>query len=71
MNILLLFTVNPVVSSRGCTLNCKFFLSLHTTYINIRGGLSARGVVISLHFGTDLHVISVPGSLITNSTMIR
>ena len=37
MKILLLFTVNPVVSSRGCTLSCKFFLSLHTTNINIRG----------------------------------
>ena len=36
MNILL-FTVKPVVSSRGCTLSCKFFLNLHTTCINISG----------------------------------
>ena len=42
------FTVNPVVSSHGCTLNCKFFLSLHTTYINIRGDCQP-GVLLSVY----------------------
>ena len=72
MNKSLIFTVNPVVLSRGCTLNCKFFLTLHTTYINI-SGYCQPGELLSV--GPDLHVISqslsVPESFITNWTVIR
>ena len=49
MKILLLFTVNPVVSSRGCTLSCKFFLSLHTTNLNIRGDCQPDMMILQLN----------------------
>ena len=47
-----IFTVKPAFSSHGCTVCCKFFLNLHTTYVNIHDvyllGGSVPGVLFFL-----------------------
>ena len=68
---ILIFTVNPVVSSHGCTLNCEFFLNIHMTYINISGDCLPGESFISLHLRVFSQGASVPESFITHWTVIR